>query len=1466
MEPIFTEGAPDTSPFVEPDFKGTGNSTTDDFIAVRVGLMMDHEDALKSLAVSQANVESLDRRNITNLIDGTVGKTIQSLRISSLDRHADKLDIEGGVKADQDLKQVLDEDTDIKRLAAAAPKYLDQFSEFIPREVARRQYTAWLFAKKLEEVGIAPDTYYKKAKGMVGMMIPGRSLYQFATSGIDFDEAVTRLHSMNDTDFFNALPDMMDTIMKMSGNNPFYFLDRMQAFLDPDDVTTIKAFLALDAVDVATTAVAVPKLIKALRLARATNTPIKMLRDSGQAKKAAEINVAAMGDEASATTAKTTQSDAAQSTSPFGGEGLDPDITEGIAAESQALIAERRAEVLKTLSPLNDDTFLIRRTAYTEAEIQKANERYLSKFAGNARIVEQKTDGFVAEVAIQKPNIWPSKQSIQDKLIELKDQKKALKNMLADAKTDPEHRQAQIKLFQESIDDTRAEIVRFERIAERVAGVSDSPRPVTTELVHVAYRNNDFGQLEAIQYDKALRHVTSPSTTIEQMQRDIVENATLYDYDTAKVVDVFFRARNAAIRGLGKKSKKSVDSILLQGDKDQVVYSDMDLVNGVRTPDGIVKLGTVEEVGAYRSIRDTFDVLYELKNKELRRQLELGGYEAIHFKGLNIDVNFVNPNKIVSLEDRAKIGRIYNASTDTVEDAARLREDPTSVLNHEIYELKYPLEVGDELINYVVTPRSRLKKLPKIVLNRRDGYVPKIDKNVFWVSEMIGDKMVDGNIVKNYRTVTRYFDNKQEADIWEKMQSAKGQLTEIRSGREWLDLAPGRREEFEANIFGGLYGGKRGERPVPFNLEGTEAERVGGIEAMEAYMNHIASRMPAVDFRASLVQRFLNSAKNPKTGESYLTSPGDWRSPIIPTIDNKQFSGLRAMQDWVADQLRIPTTEERVWGNVSQKLSEITSRVPGTAGRKLSKWSMQVGAKDAFTQMRGLSFHATLGWLNTSQFFVQAMGASLAASLHPEKIPIFLPRSLALRAAMFASSDEVIRMTAKAALMDEESFLTMVKAYRKTGLHESTLSTGDYAALQGMPQGLDSLRWVADKGLIFFKEGERWARNYAWIQAYDELTKGGKIAITDKLIDDITKLHLKYTLNLNRANRAFWQKGILSIPTQFYQISTKFLENMLPNMLINTPNGWTGKQKASILIGQMALFGAAGLPFGRTMYDSLAKWVQSEDDYGLAVNDPTVLNTIQGGLTEWMMYDWTGSRMDVTNRLSIPAGIESLVEIMASDQSTTADKILGVSGEIGSRTWEATRAIGKVLYATVQSPDSLDATLMQDVLIEAGRVTSSFRNYYKARQWERLHYIEDRYHNKIIPVDDVDDRAMLFAQALGVAPKVLDDYYAIKTFNKMTDRDYRDAANAVITISNKYYADPDIITNVHKQKRMEAEIAVTLLGFEDAERKIVMERVNEKMKDNDYKLPEEMEKALDNLYNKQGSAALQTNTTMIETK
>jgi hypothetical protein len=1093
-------------------------------------------------------------------------------------------------------------------------------------------------------------------------------------------------------------------------------------------------------------------------------------------------------------------------------------------------------------------------------EIAKANTKYLNQFAGKAVVKEQLEDGAVIEVSIERPSIDAStKVATENKIAEIDGQIETLTTSIKSLpKNDPSLEQLKsqkVSLFLERS--------KLDKNLDRM-NYDAQFNGNTTQTFTVKYRNNDFGELEAIQYQKSFRHINSPSTNVEQMMSGVVNAATKIDYDTARVMDVFLKARASAIGGMRKKQRAKLDSILLQGDREQVVYGDMELVNGVRTPDGLIKLETAEELGAYRSLRVIYDELYEFKNIEMGKTLDLGGFKAVYpvVDGQK-QLNFTNPNKKVSLEDRAAIKRIYNFDTKRVEnvDAINMK----NVLDWDIYELKHPLDVADEVVNYVLARPSHVKPRPRYVLQKRPGYVTKIDKDVFWVAEMIGPKVVNGNRVDDYLTVVRYFDNPADAETWTTMQKAKGQNVYYRSGREWLDQKPGRREEFESQIFGGLYGGKRGDGNVPFGLEGTEAERVGAIEAMEAYMNHIATRMPAVQFRASLIQRFLNSAKGPD-GKSYLENPGDWRSNVLETTPHKEKSGLKAMQTWISDQMRIPTTAERMWGNGQQKVAEIVSRVPGT-GKTMAKWAMNIGAKDVFTQLRGLSFHATLGWFNFRQLFVQAMGASIAMSMDPIRAPARIAKSLALRAAMFAQSDEAIKAIGKwATLADSDDFVRMVRAYQRTGLHESTLSTGDYAAMQGFPHGMETFRYLADKGLLFFKEGERFARNYAWIQAYDEVTKGGKIAgrLSDEMIDRITDRHLIYTMNLNRANRAAWQKGILSIPTQFWQISTKFIENMLPQTIIKNPHGWTGKEKALILTGQLALFGSAGLPYGNTMYNNLANYLQSEDEFGLAIKDPDILTWVQGGLTEMMLYRWTGERLDITNSLSIPAGIEQMIEIMTSEQKSAADIILGVSGEVASRTWDAVRLNSSVLYSIVKEPEGMDGDVALEVLDNTAQIVSSWRNVQKARLWERLNYIPNRDGRPIVPIDDEDNRLLLYAQAIGLPPKIIDDYYNIKFFNKTTEEDYRAAAIGVIQVSQRYLNDPDLLTNTKKQKRMETEIQIMLLGFTEDEKAIILKQVNERRKRENYLLPEAMEKALDTMYNKQGAADLQSNVTMVE--
>jgi hypothetical protein len=328
--------------FQQPNTMGTGFKTIDNFISDRMALMSDEDDVLRNLAVAQQNVTMLDHDQLQSYVNGLSSKVFDNITVDVINHYADQGDVDTGVIRAGEIQDAAGEETEVRRLANASAQYLDKFSKYsIPREIARRQYAALLISKKLEEVGITPDKWYDVAIGMAATVIPGRRTLQELGTDFSVSDTVKNLHRLQDEDFLKALPDVMDEVMKMSGENPFMFMERMEAYLNPEDVDMLKVMLAQDVTDVALTFAGITSLLKLGKFANARNTPIKIVRDSGQKAKAAELNAAALSDSGAAANARTTQADAAQSTSPFGGEGVDPNVTDTIAAETQAIIAAR---------------------------------------------------------------------------------------------------------------------------------------------------------------------------------------------------------------------------------------------------------------------------------------------------------------------------------------------------------------------------------------------------------------------------------------------------------------------------------------------------------------------------------------------------------------------------------------------------------------------------------------------------------------------------------------------------------------------------------------------------------------------------------------------------------------------------------------------------------------------------------------------------------------------------------------------------------------------------------------------------------------------------------------------------------------------------------------------------------------------------------------------------------------------
>lgn len=1475
MDSIYNDGQVDL--FHEPEKIGTGLNSVDDFFTARMALLQEGSDLLSNMDKAKAAVSQLNEEQLLSYASGLSTKAYNTTKDVVLDyfstKAAKELDVvrrssieQQGAAQVTHLDEAAKADT-ITALAYAVPRLLDQFDRTsVAYDVAKRQYFTMLIQAQLEKSGMALNSVGDVALDVLGAMIPGRTVKQFTLNGMgpaEWYQHVQQFQSLTAEEQFKLLPQILATVAESSGGNTTMFMDRIMPYFTPEDAKGVLAFLAMDTLDLGLTLKGIPATLRLLKLARATRTPIKLLRDSGRASEAGKMVEAAAGDAKVAETLNTTQEDAAASMSPFQGEGFHPDITNQLAAESQKAVADRLALVDALTKPLHDENFFIRRSFYTPEQIAKMNAKWLKKFAGKATIKEQLDDGFVAEVAVDVPaENTPTLQSLTNTLRDLEAKQVELVQELQTVRATVGAQYNVWRSAEEVSSEAAHNLELIKDVETRIKNFVEVPATTaqTSEVRRVYYSYNEFGSMDATEFTNASSKINSPSMYVDQMVRGATDAATVRDFAGGKVRHQWLTAKRTALAGLDKKRRRALDSVLLQGDRDGVGFYTPDqlVTQGIRTPDGLIKFTTEEEVGAYYAMRRLFDELHSFKNTDLRRALGGEGYGAIKLQyGDEVVTQFLKP-----AADPGDIRRVFDARTNTIIDYIPQVGDDAPIL----YKTKYPIDhPSGEMLEYVLAKRSSLLDLPENVLRKRPGYVTKINPKIFWVADTVKTRLVNG-IKQPHRQTVRFFDNLHDANTWAAARRAAGTKIEVTAGRDWLEMAPGRREEYEAQIFGGVYSGKRAEGEILFGLEGTEAERLGAFEAMEAYMNHVSSRMVAADFRMSLIRKFLDSSYD-SFGQSYLTEAGNWRSPLKPTVPPKTREGLEAFRTWVTDQLRIPTTEERVWGTMMQRLAEVGAAVPaGTAGRRLlSKWPMQIGARDVFAQLRGLTFHATLGWFNPVQLVVQSFGAALAAAIDPVGWAKSVPKYMAMRAAMYASSDEAIAIIGRSAGLDTKYFTDMVRAYQKTGLHEATMTTADYLDLQGVAGGLQSLRWLADKGLVFFREGERYVRTTAFIQAYDKVRAAHKVTrLSSAQLEEAVNLSLTYTMNMNRANRAAWQKGVLSVPTQFMQIATKFIENV-GSSLAGKPNArWTKAQTSRVILSQLALFGAAGFPAGGTLTKNLLSWMQSDDEFGLAIKDPKLLTAIEGGAIDWLLYDWSGEPLDLSTRVSLFANIQMIIDMAAQENRPLAQTMLGVSSTFLDRSAQAAVHIGRTIIPIMDDPSEFDPKLLAEAASEVAGIASSWSNFRKAQWWEAMRGVPDGRGGYIFGVDPEKNEPALWAQRLGLGNKTIRDYYNLRRSRLEHEKDIKQAVQMIIEIGDRHSANVSILTNSVSQEYMQAVIAAAVAGYTKDERRKIMEGVFAARSKEGFRLSEELEKALDIMIMKEDTTDYQLTPSLVK--
>ena len=906
-------------------------------------------------------------------------------------------------------------------------------------------------------------------------------------------------------------------------------------------------------------------------------------------------------------------------------------------------------------------------------------------------------------------------------------------------------------------------VIGFDRteMPDVVLGEHGTAQPIKSRVRYkMQLTLNDVGKYEQDNVGLVSQFLGSNTVWAKKNLKESVQTAIRLDSAQGRVYKQLSDLHREAVKGIlgplglkgltpsGRTRLAQLDHVLQAGDKEQRVYSPLELQAGV---DG-VKLDEAQQE-AYYKVRSVVNSLFELRNSAKREELQIKGMRHVIYNAegeAQIGRPFLDENgaRASLAQSRPKIlldtrsGRII--ATEDLDLQAEYAH------NLKLVKFAEPIKAeGGEQVTYGLVRTSDIKELPHRVLHYRAGYVPKINLNTNWFVKEFSPTRIDGKDISAAEqdpataTTIRYFDNQKDANAW----AAEFQRANPKRTIRVLDdrqLEQERRGGAGGPGVGGfgLYTGPRSVEEIPFGFEGTTAERLNSFESISRNLSSIARFVPRNAWRLGMEQRALNTANALLPGAHY-TSFSEL-SQASEGLAAGRF--IRKLHKQIEEWMGFPTKEEQLFEALVQDLYEKAAgtKMPGIGKKSL----LYLKHKDPVAAARAAAFHSLLGWFNPIQLWVQAQGATVALGTNlfrPGELTKSIRIATALAAVDHLEDAKAIAWTEKAFGFKAGELATIKKLWEKTGLRDSILQTADHAAAaRGHGIAMDALSRTADKGLVFYRAGELFNRRISFATALARFQAENKgVAVTDEALKGILTRANNMMLNLTRSNRAQWQKGVLSLPTQFLQISTKTIETLL-----GMNGDFTLAERGQILTSQILLYGAAGIPLGSmgALWLAQAMGYRSQSDIEKNMT-PEMRKLVNEGFEGWATMAMFGVDVDVGQRASLANGVNQFVDKLVFQDTNAAEMFLGAFGTTNSRFWSGFSDVWEPVSMGMAGVRTFDPLI---ALSDMGKSIATWNNVSKALFMHRFDRILDRhgntvYHKDFTPAEEI-------FQAIGFRP------------------------------------------------------------------------------------------------------------------
>lgn len=882
----------------------------------------------------------------------------------------------------------------------------------------------------------------------------------------------------------------------------------------------------------------------------------------------------------------------------------------------------------------------------------------------------------------------------------------------------------------------------------------------------LSYTLGDVGHYEQSTMSLIGEFLGSPSAWAKGSLAEDAATAQRLDYLTARVASQLMKQTKEALRPIGltptpanKRSLAKVDKALMEGDEWKNIEAGTRgkvwNVDELRTQFGL----ETNEIEAYYRIRRVYDNLWRLRNNEKRKEMVNLGFQNVNLARSG-ESTYGKPLNTAS-DAQASLrssntNYVYDADAGELVNVRAQRDDFFSNLynsDRQIVRLEQPYSVDGDIgaVQYVLTSRSNVTDLPERVLAWKDGYVPRIYEDAVYFVKQMDRRTLDGDKTFTAPTTLRFFSSRKDADTYVEqlvrqdadaavaraadrmpgLTDAEAAVIREKATAEarerYVRLADREQETLSAATgefshgASGLYTGARADDALLYGLEGDKASRVNSFEALTRNIGNVSRYTSLNQWRLGMEARWINTANEilKAKGVEHRVKSFD-KLPELSTA-NAEARFLNNLYDQIRDWQNFPTPEERIFQSSVQRLYD------WSADRNMARTAKFIGNfrnADPIAAARATAFHSLLGFFNPAQLWVQAQGAAVAMSLGFGK---YMTRSLgnagalaylgygAVDSARYARVAKA--MSAGGLKTSKEDLRTMHQLWIKTGYQDSVMQTADYAAaMKGYGMTMNALKETADKGLLFYRQGELANRRTSFATALERWKEKNPGKTLQQIDDDALKLIMNdannMMLNMTKANRAAWQKGALSLPTQFLQVTTKFAETAL-----GFNQHFTAAERARLLTGQLVLYGAAGIPLVGLpiMIATQVMGVTQED----IENNPTLVKAINDGFWGVTSFHLFGVDVELSSRGSLLRGISDFMDNWFMQESTMASQFLGAFGSTGDRfLTEFTRQLRPFTIANMSEIEFRDvANLVTSPVLQS---ISTWRNVEKAEYMRRL--------------------------------------------------------------------------------------------------------------------------------------------------